>query len=260
MLTSPAEAQRQRNYHPIPAIQLDEFSRKNITDAPRMKAQLKSCTLPHENGVPTEGLRAIAASAVRLPFGLLPLSLRSHMQSGRWSRTTDDARQPSVLALRRRLAHHRSLHAGRLQLCQDFLRYERVRCRLVYCCFALAPTRHSVRSSERADAVLCIVHHFLESKGVDAELALPPGEKVDLGIVLHRSSVALTNENVDTAEEVSWGADMAHYRRSFTAKTAADLQAAMSASERESIALVYDFKLYVLTPGCRSPSYGPKDV
>jgi Ino eighty subunit 1 len=57
----------QRTYHSMPAIQLDEFSRKNIPDAPRMKAQLKSCVLSQEVPTgPTEGLRSISLRSVRL--------------------------------------------------------------------------------------------------------------------------------------------------------------------------------------------------
>lgn len=37
-----------RTYHPIPSMQIDEYTKKNVQDAPRMKSQLKGCVIPQE--------------------------------------------------------------------------------------------------------------------------------------------------------------------------------------------------------------------
>lgn len=54
-----------RTYHSIPSMQLDDFTSRNLQDAPRMKAQLKGCCLPlEENNLP-DSLEQVLQRRVR---------------------------------------------------------------------------------------------------------------------------------------------------------------------------------------------------
>lgn len=53
-----------RTYHPVPSLQRDEMSRKEIQDAPRIKATLKHCFLDWEVAAPPTCLRDIAVKLV----------------------------------------------------------------------------------------------------------------------------------------------------------------------------------------------------
>lgn len=67
-----------RTYHPIPSMQLDEFSKKNLQDAPRMKAQLKGCHLPSDAENPPDSLAEVirrAVSIYTLPFMAVSLTV-----------------------------------------------------------------------------------------------------------------------------------------------------------------------------------------
>lgn len=54
-----------RTFSPIPSLQQDEASRKDLSDAPRIKAILKACYLDHEvaDQAPSN-LKAVAMKAV----------------------------------------------------------------------------------------------------------------------------------------------------------------------------------------------------
>jgi len=68
-----------RTFHPIPSVQLHEYTRKNLPDAPRMKVHLKGCLLPQEgkDGVP-EALKDIAKASVSLYMLAWPVSPNLH--------------------------------------------------------------------------------------------------------------------------------------------------------------------------------------
>lgn len=53
-----------RTFHSIPCLQRDEFSKKNLQDAPRIKTMLKSCVLPSEVGQSAASLPEIAKRSV----------------------------------------------------------------------------------------------------------------------------------------------------------------------------------------------------
>lgn len=53
-----------RTYHSIPSMQLDDYSNKNLQDAPRMKAQLKGCHLPSDIDNQPDSLAELIRRAV----------------------------------------------------------------------------------------------------------------------------------------------------------------------------------------------------
>jgi len=53
-----------RTYHPLPVMQLHEYSKRNLQDAPRLKSQLKAALLPQEHKDAPETLVGIANAAV----------------------------------------------------------------------------------------------------------------------------------------------------------------------------------------------------
>lgn len=70
-----------RTYHSIPSLQRDEFSKKNLQDAPRYKSQLKSCVLPSEAGQAAGSLPEITKRSVRLVLWLTRAPLTSTVQA-----------------------------------------------------------------------------------------------------------------------------------------------------------------------------------
>lgn len=55
-----------RTYHPLPTMQMHDYSRQNLQDAPRLKSQLKAALLPQESKDAPETLAGIAYAAVRV--------------------------------------------------------------------------------------------------------------------------------------------------------------------------------------------------
>lgn len=53
-----------RTYHPIPSLQTDDMSRKDLQDAPRIKGILKGCFLDWELAQPPANLKDIAEKLV----------------------------------------------------------------------------------------------------------------------------------------------------------------------------------------------------
>lgn len=53
-----------RTYHPIPSLQKNETSQRDLQDAPRIKGILKACMLDWEVADPPINLRDIARKAV----------------------------------------------------------------------------------------------------------------------------------------------------------------------------------------------------
>lgn len=53
-----------RTYHPIPSLQMDEVSRRDMQDAPRIKGILKACFLDWELAQQPTCLKDIANKAV----------------------------------------------------------------------------------------------------------------------------------------------------------------------------------------------------
>ena len=60
-----------RTYHPVPSLQADDPSRKDMQDAPRIKGILKACFLDWEVMDQPTVLKDIAKKAVRCPSLLL---------------------------------------------------------------------------------------------------------------------------------------------------------------------------------------------
>lgn len=58
-----------RTYHPVPALQTEEISRKEMSDAPRLKGMLKAAMLDWEYKNPPTTLKDVARRAVRSPRG-----------------------------------------------------------------------------------------------------------------------------------------------------------------------------------------------
>lgn len=56
-----------RTYHPVPSLQTEETSRKEMSDAPRLKAMLKAAMLDWEVKHPPTTLKDVAQRAVRPP-------------------------------------------------------------------------------------------------------------------------------------------------------------------------------------------------
>jgi hypothetical protein len=78
--------QAMRSFHPMPAFQVHEYTRRNLIDTARLKAQLKACQLPQE-GTPPDTLARIAAVAVSCP-GLCSSLLMFEQQTGKRPTTT----------------------------------------------------------------------------------------------------------------------------------------------------------------------------
>lgn len=53
-----------RTYHPVPALQADPISQKEMQDAPRIKGMLKACHLDWEVQEQPHNLRDVAKKAV----------------------------------------------------------------------------------------------------------------------------------------------------------------------------------------------------
>lgn len=57
-----------RTYHPVPSLQTEEHSQKEMSDAPRIKGVLKGAVLDWENNNLPTTLREVARRRVSLPF------------------------------------------------------------------------------------------------------------------------------------------------------------------------------------------------
>lgn len=68
-----------RTYHPVPSLQTEDISRKEMSDAPRLKAMLKAAILDWEVKNPPTTLKDVARRSVSffrsLPAALHPFSL-----------------------------------------------------------------------------------------------------------------------------------------------------------------------------------------
>lgn len=60
-----------RTYHPVPSLQTEEISRKEMSDAPRLKAMLKAAVLDWEVKNPPTTLKDVARRSVSLACELL---------------------------------------------------------------------------------------------------------------------------------------------------------------------------------------------
>ena len=54
-----------RTYHPVPSLQTEETSQKEMSDAPRIKGMLKGAVLDHEVSHPPTTLKDVARKSVR---------------------------------------------------------------------------------------------------------------------------------------------------------------------------------------------------
>jgi len=59
-----------RTYHPVPSLQTEETSQKEMSDAPRIKGMLKGAMLDHEVSNPPTTLKDVARKSVRPSFPL----------------------------------------------------------------------------------------------------------------------------------------------------------------------------------------------
>ena len=73
-----------RTYHPVPSMQMHEYTRKNLQDAPRLKSQLKAALLPQELKDAPETLSGIAYAAVSPVFLCTSACLESMGFTGYW--------------------------------------------------------------------------------------------------------------------------------------------------------------------------------
>ncbi|EJC98698.1 uncharacterized protein FOMMEDRAFT_149067 [Fomitiporia mediterranea MF3/22] len=192
-----------RTYHPVPALQRTDG---NLTDAPRIRNALKSCTLPSESKhVPTS------------PFNILAL------------RDTGPFPTTSVFNLLFVLTQH-TAGIGTSHFNEDAgLEFTDL--------FQPVP----VPSAERGRAFLWVVFHYLESAATPNPFSDPPPEEGDssseskdirpMAPRMHRVDPSmLVNENVDLPEEKEYGEKMSEHRRQFL-ETDRERQEAVNAAK-----------------------------
>jgi len=176
-----------RSYHPVPSLMKTPVSERNMMDAPRMKACLKGCRLPHEKNnapaTPAEILKKITQGSVP-PTSVVNLVfvLANHVTP--FSRNHFDA---SI----------------------DFLDL-------------FIPI--NISSTNRAKAFLWTVFHYLEGPDKlnpfnDDYAAKNPGKAPWLPRI---SKEQMEAENVDTLSEKEFAAKMKHHRIEFLKYQAAE--------------------------------------
>lgn len=172
-----------RTYHPIPSMQLDDFSKKNLQDAPRMKAQLKGCRLPSDVENPPDSLAEVIRRATVLNW-----------------------KPPACVVTCIFLLYNEWTRISQKYFPEGFILPD---------LFYPGYDKDTIPSTQRSQAFLWLVHRFLETPELVAtdfangETKLPPDE------LLHLTREDCTNENVDTYEEILFGAEMQKFREDF---------------------------------------------
>ncbi|GHJ88286.1 hypothetical protein NliqN6_4688 [Naganishia liquefaciens] len=185
-----------RTYHSVPSLQKTQATRKSLQDAPRMKNALKAIRLSTE---PTELPSSLEGVLSRLHAGHIPptsvvnllflLGLGHDIVSEHFFDQENIVDPHNLLATR--LAQPGSaMENGRLHLLHLF-------------------TTINIRSEERANMLLYILYHYLESDGHNNPFsdAHRPGRPPILRILDDKEYEAL-GENIDEADELEWGAEM----------------------------------------------------
>ncbi|GAA5893284.1 Ies1p [Sporobolomyces salmoneus] len=168
-----------RTYHPIPSLQTEEVSRREMSDAPRLKAMLKMAFLDWEvNNAPTT-LRAVAEKAND------PLLTRG---------------PPTTVIEAIFLVFQEPQWVSERYFPKGFDVWD-----------IFFPS--DMPSQPRARAFLSLMHHILEDKSFlsDFSPALPTPIPLTPPIVLSRDP-APTKENIDSASELEFAREMRELR------------------------------------------------
>ncbi|GAA6008896.1 hypothetical protein JCM11491_003824 [Sporobolomyces phaffii] len=168
-----------RTYHPIPSLQTEEVSRKEMSDAPRLKAMLKMAFLDWEVNNAPSTLKAVAEKAND-----------PHLTRG----------PPTTIIEAIFLVFQEPQWVSERYFPKGFDVWD-----------IFFPS--DMPSQPRARAFLTVLHHILEDKSFlsDFSPALPVPIPLDPAIVLSRDP-APTKENVDTPSELAFAQEMQKLR------------------------------------------------
>ncbi|BGP15219.1 hypothetical protein JCM10213_000829 [Rhodosporidiobolus nylandii] len=164
-----------RTYHPVPSLQTEEVSQKEMSDAPRIKAMLKAAYLDWEaNNMPTS-LRDVAAKAASADLLKGP---------------------PTTVIEAVFLLFNEAPWASEKYFPDGFDLWD-----------IFFPS--NMPAAPRAKAFLSIMHHILESKSFLSDFTHSSPVALSPPIALVREPApGAPAENVDTAEELQFAAEM----------------------------------------------------
>ncbi|KAK9897574.1 hypothetical protein P389DRAFT_58571 [Cystobasidium minutum MCA 4210] len=180
-----------RTYHSIPSMQLDDYSNKNLQDAPRMKAQLKGCHLPSDADNQPDSLAELIRRATVLQW-----------------------KPPACVVTCIFLLFNEWTRISTKYFPEGFL--------LSDLFYPGDDVTNTIPSEQRSQAFLYLVHRFLEtpelvaSDFANGEAKLPSDQLLDL------SRRDCSEENQDTSEEVGFAEKMQKFREDFIEKYKAE--------------------------------------
>ncbi|KAL8277949.1 hypothetical protein RQP46_009581 [Phenoliferia psychrophenolica] len=189
-----------RTYHPVPSLQADDPSRKDMQDAPRIKGILKACFLDWEVMDQPTVLKDIAKKAVAPALTRGP---------------------PTTVVTAIFLLFAEAAWVSEKYFPPGFDLYD-----LFY------PS--DMPSLPRAHAFLSLVHHVLESKSflADFDTPTPPPIPLERPIVIDRLD-AHPQENVDPVEELTYAREMKEVRLGIVKTVPAYLKREEQLNQRE---------------------------
>ena len=226
-------------------MQLDDYSRRNMQDAPRLKAILKGCTLPEEltNGIP-EGLHAIVQRSVHRDSFNLDYNVTIDIQTDGIRPSTTVVNlifwmfyesNVSVCLVKKSASKSDNIKNSGLPVATS----PRVSVFMIYSSKTLGELssldllayfvrpKSSIPAQMRAEAFLWLISHFLNTPNIDLNPLLGRLEPPPFPFERYEAGLA---ENVDTQEELEFAIRMKEERVEFLKKFAAE-KAAQQAEE-----------------------------
>lgn len=251
-------------------MQLDDYSNKNLQDAPRMKAQLKGCHLPSDVDNQPDSLAELIRRAVsQVVLALLVATAHKYalqtvlhwkppacvvtcifLLFNEWTVRLRHAINGNCFAPTDHLECSASLRntarkVSSWQTC--FTPESKLGCRL---CVTLvkhadnsgvrSSATNTIPSEQRAQSFLYLVHRFLEtpelvaSDFANGEAKLPPDQLLEL------TRRDCSDENQDTDEELEFARKMQAFREDFMEKYKAEELANVALSASGKLASLVD--------------------